>query len=83
MFDGKMFFALTGTPMRNNDLAQRRFALAEPDPLTLANFSTKSFGTLSSGMYLLLFILCLGIPKTELLHIPCAGGTPFGAETTM
>src|SRR5215471_6374847 len=42
MFEGKMLRGATGTPMRSIDLAKRRFAEAEPEPLTLANFTTKS-----------------------------------------
>src|SRR5690349_10035857 len=42
MFDGKMLRGATGTPMRRIDLANRRFADAEPEPLTLANLTTKS-----------------------------------------
>ena len=32
MFDGKMFFGLTGSPIRNSAFAQSRLALAEPEP---------------------------------------------------
>jgi hypothetical protein len=42
MFDGKILRGATGTPMRRIDLAKSRFADAEPEPLTLANFTTKS-----------------------------------------
>ena len=42
MFDGKMFFGVTGMPMRNSVLANIVFALAEPEPLTVANLTTKS-----------------------------------------
>ena len=42
MFDGKMLRAPTGTPMRNTTLAKSPFALAEPEPFTLANLTTKS-----------------------------------------
>ncbi len=37
-----MFFGLTGMPMRNSVLANMPLALAEPEPLTVANFTTKS-----------------------------------------
>src|ERR1700730_2167460 len=40
--DGKMFRGATGTPMRRMALAKSRFADAEPEPLTLANLTTKS-----------------------------------------
>ena len=42
MLEGKMFFGLTGMPMRNSVLAKMPLALAEPEPLTVANFTTKS-----------------------------------------
>src|SRR5437764_10532829 len=37
-----MFRGATGTPMRRMALAKSRFADAEPEPLTLANLTTKS-----------------------------------------
>src|SRR6476660_998981 len=42
MFDGKMLRELTGMPIRSTDLANSALALAEPEPLTLANLTTKS-----------------------------------------
>src|SRR5258705_8517692 len=42
MFDGKMLRELAGIPIRRMDLANSALALAEPDPLTLANLTTKS-----------------------------------------
>src|SRR5688572_5427452 len=42
MLDGKMLRGLTGTPMRRIALAKRVLAEAEPEPLTLANLTTKS-----------------------------------------
>ena len=42
MLDGKMLRGLTGTPMRRIDFANSVFAEAEPEPLTLANLTTKS-----------------------------------------
>ena len=42
MFDGKMLREATGTPMRRIERANSRLALAEPEPLTLANLTTKS-----------------------------------------
>src|SRR6185437_7828292 len=42
MFDGKILRDATGTPMRRIDRANSWLALAEPDPLTLANLTTKS-----------------------------------------
>ena len=38
-----MFLGATGTPMRNTAFANKELALAEPEPLTLANLITKSF----------------------------------------
>ena len=37
-----MLRGVAGTPMRRTDLANSVLALAEPDPLTLANLTTKS-----------------------------------------
>jgi len=42
MLLGKMLRGLTGTPMRKMALANSSFALAEPEPFTLANLMTKS-----------------------------------------
>src|SRR3546814_14171843 len=42
MLDGKMLRGLTGTPMRRMALANSSLADAEPEPLTLANLTTKS-----------------------------------------
>src|SRR5215467_8936667 len=42
MLDGKMLRELTGMPIRKIDLANSPLALAEPDPFTLANLTTKS-----------------------------------------
>src|SRR6266853_5668652 len=42
ILDGKMFRGATGTPMRSMALAKSRFADADPEPLTLANLTTKS-----------------------------------------
>src|SRR5271157_128677 len=42
MFEGKMLRELAGIPIRRIDLANSALALAEPDPLTLANLTTKS-----------------------------------------
>src|SRR5580693_1657984 len=48
MLDGKILRGVAGTPMRRIDFANIWFALAEPEPLTLANLTTKSL-TDSSG----------------------------------
>src|ERR1700724_4483255 len=42
MFDGKILRELAGIPIRRIDLANSALALADPDPLTLANLATKS-----------------------------------------
>src|SRR6266404_6049422 len=42
MLEGKMLRELAGIPIRKIDLANSELALAEPDPLTLANLTTKS-----------------------------------------
>jgi hypothetical protein len=49
MLEGKMLRGLTGTPIRRMERANNSLALAEPDPLTLANRTTKSF-TLLIGL---------------------------------
>src|SRR5688572_21554941 len=48
MLEGKMLRGLTGTPMRRIALANSSLADAEPEPLTLANLTTKSL-TAASG----------------------------------
>src|SRR5690349_13075963 len=49
MFDGKMLRELTGMPIRSTDLANSALALAEPEPLTLANLTTKSLTAVIAG----------------------------------
>src|SRR5579863_9296783 len=51
MLEGKILRGATGTPMRITDRANSSLALAEPDPLTLAKRTTKSF-TLLIGVLL-------------------------------
>src|SRR5262249_21697940 len=51
MLDGKMLRGDTGTPMRRIERANSSLALAEPEPLTLAKRTTKSF-TLLIGLLL-------------------------------
>ncbi len=43
MLDGKKFLPTTGTPMRKIAFMTSAFALAEPEPLTFANLTVKSF----------------------------------------
>ncbi len=42
MFEGKMLRGETGTPIRRMAFAKSSFAEAEPEPLTLANLTTKA-----------------------------------------
>src|SRR6266446_6378534 len=50
IFDGKMLRELAGIPIRKIDLAKSALALAEPDPLTLANLTTKSLTLLITAV---------------------------------
>ena len=50
MLDGKTLRGLTGTPWRRIERANISLALAEPEPLTLAKRTTKSF-TLLIGLW--------------------------------
>jgi len=50
MLEGKMFLGATGMPMRNSVLAKMPLAEAEPEPFTVANFTTKSLMPLMSGV---------------------------------
>ena len=45
-----MFFGLTGMPMRNSVLAKMVLAEADPEPFTVANFTTKSLMPLISEL---------------------------------
>src|SRR6185369_8835085 len=81
MFDGKIFRAATGTPIRRIDLANMPLALAEPDPFTLANLTTKSFTRAFNST---------GIRRprvrdlqVELLHVPGARRAALGAEAAV
>src|SRR6185295_2485376 len=98
MLDGKMFRAATGTPIFRTERAKRPFADAEPEPLTLANLTTKSLMR-RRGLTMVLVRGQRGGPRhrlfrardlagvrhrqQELLHVPCARGTAFGAEAAM
>src|SRR5258705_10021773 len=55
MFDGKMLRAATGTPILSTAFANSPFADADPEPLTLANLTTKSL-TLEIGF------ICASVP---------------------
>src|SRR5258707_9189141 len=50
MLEGKILREATGTPMRRMARANISLALAEPEPLTLANFTTKSLTDFIAGM---------------------------------
>ena len=80
---GKMLRGLTGTPMRRMALANSSLAEAEPEPLTLANLTTKSLRRRWAASRRLLrrraaaaafrgpaWVICL----QDLLHVPGAGG---------
>src|SRR5689334_7299921 len=54
MLDGKMLRGETGMPMRRKLFANSSFADAEPEPLTLANLTTKSF---SASMRCIVLVL--------------------------
>src|SRR5687767_9427472 len=91
MLDGKMLRAATGTPMRMTERANMPLALAEPEPLTLANLTTKSLtarfwtaaaraarGSALSGIGPRISHL-----EVELLHVPGAGRAALGAEAAV
>src|SRR5215472_2809944 len=50
IFDGKMLRGATGMPMRSTERANSSLALAEPEPLTLAKRTTKSFTLLIGAL---------------------------------
>src|SRR5437588_10520472 len=99
MFEGKMLRELTGIPIRSTDLANSPLALAEPEPLTLANLTTKSLtlriaaGAVfaSNAIVSALFIrssraACgsgLRHVEQELAHVPGAGRAALGAPAAM
>src|SRR5258708_23201141 len=90
MFDGKMFFGLTGTPMRNTVFANMVFALADPEPFTVANLQTKSLTPLmcntlrvSADVGIVVDearLRGLRLDEEELLHVPGAGRTALRAQ---
>ena len=47
MFEGNILCGLMGMPIRKTAFANMLLALAEPDPLTLANLTTKSLTLVS------------------------------------
>ena len=80
MFDGKMLRELAGMPIRRTDLANSALALAEPEPLTLANLTTKSL----TLVYRLRHAgpACVMSMK-EFAHVPGAGRAALGAQAAM
>src|SRR5215207_2855338 len=92
MFDGKILRGLTGTPMRRIDRAKSSFADAEPEPLTLANLTTKSLAASSFILYVPLCGFALWFSaagagvchfQQELLHVPRACRAALGAHPAM
>src|SRR5215475_8647877 len=98
MLLGKMLRGLTGTPMRMMAFANSSLAEAEPEPLTLANLTTKSLiawmrftGELqnragargAAGMSCAAPRPRLREVELELLHVPRAGGAALGAQAAV
>src|SRR5512146_1165964 len=95
MLDGKILRGETGTPMRRMERANNSLAEAEPDPLTLANLTTK----LLTASILFTFIVLppSGRPalrftatrsrrrhfEQEFLHVPRAGRAALCAQSAM
>src|SRR5712691_13467112 len=87
MFEGKMLRGLTGTPILRTAFANSSLAEAEPEPLTLANLTTKAltdwmaFVMAISGRLLLRRAAAVpreGQIEQELLHVPGAGRAALG-----
>src|SRR5687768_4217380 len=92
MLDGKMFRGDTGTPMRRIARAKSSFAEADPEPLTLANLTTKSLtafncfiSSISSGLPLRFAAARARVSdlEQEFLHVPRAGGAALRAEAAV
>ena len=83
MFDGKMLRELAGIPMRKTDFGRtkRVGALAEPDPLTLAEFDDEvvdafwMLGRLDPSTFIPLEFRC-GLVPLEQLAVAAAGLVP-------
>src|SRR5580704_5540387 len=73
MFDGKMLRELAGTPMRRIDLANSPLALADPDPLTLANLTTKSLTAVIAGTAI--FVSDAIVQRSSIEVVPAQAGT--------
>src|SRR6185436_10568092 len=81
MLDGKMLRGDTGTPMRRIERANSSLALAEPEPLTLANLTTKSFAaSIGFGIDALLVLIpgeisaCPKRPSDSARRTGCSAG---------
>src|SRR5712692_10033559 len=91
MFEGKILRGLTGTPMRRMDFAKSSLAEAEPEPFTLANFTTKAltdsmrFTIGSRGLPLGRPAAVAGVRQVEqeFLHVPGAGRAALSAQAAV
>src|SRR6476620_2702859 len=79
MFEGNILRVATGTPMRRMDRANNSFAEAEPEPFTLANFTTKSFVALIG----LDMAARLRRIEEKFLHVPGARRTTLCTQAAM
>src|SRR6185436_4522604 len=93
MFDGKILRGETGTPMRRIARAKSSFADAEPEPLTLANLTTKSL-TACTVFMPPIFSSCLALRLAaaracvrhvdqEFLHVPGTRRAALGTQPAM
>src|SRR5712691_6402629 len=92
MFEGKMLRGETGTPILRMAFAKSSFAEAEPEPLTLANLTTKAltdwiaFVMATSGRFLLRRPAAVAGKRQieeEFLHVPGAGRAALGAQAAV
>src|SRR5258705_9713857 len=96
MFDGKMLRGDTGMPMRRKLFANSSLALAEPEPLTFANLTTKSLTAsilfMFSGRFqrdrLVGMMRAAAVPgighlEQELLHVPGARRAALRAQAAV
>ena len=90
MLDGKMLRGVAGTPMRSTALANSVLALAEPDPLTLANLTTKSLTrsrraapSAPRPVVAATCVLRVRDIEKEALHVPGAGRAALGAQAAV
>ncbi len=86
MLDGKMLRDATGTPIRRIERANSRLALAEPEPLTLANLTTKSLmRTVRVAICGHAYRQSCGVRhlEQEFLHVPGAGRAALGAQSAV